>query len=117
MWELIPFSFVIDWVSNAQEHVNQMTRISLGSPYTEFTRLMYSVLERTICARYVQTPTFQDSYWTVLGPDSPTLVAKFEQRVYRRTFSYPAPTPHLDFSGIGKGKLLSLGELAIQFFK
>lgn len=32
-WELVPFSFVVDWVTNAQEAVNSFTRLSTGSPY------------------------------------------------------------------------------------
>jgi len=117
VWELVPFSFVIDWVTNAQEMVNKMTAIELGSPYTELTTPLYTTIERTVFARYVQVPLHQDSSWTSCGPSTPTHVLDYQERTYSRVMSYPASTPHLDFSGIGKGKLLSLGELAIQFIR
>lgn len=41
-WELIPFSFVIDWFTNAQERINSMTRIRLSSPFSEIVNICYS---------------------------------------------------------------------------
>jgi hypothetical protein len=116
VWELIPFSFVIDWVTNAQEMVNKMTRFSVSNPYTEFTSIMYTTLERTRITRYVFPPVLKSGY-TITAPSTPQVLYVHTQRAYSRMLNYPGSSPILDFSGIGKAKLLSLGELAIQFIR
>jgi len=41
-WELIPFSFVIDWFTNAQERINSLTRIRVSNPFSEIININYS---------------------------------------------------------------------------
>lgn len=44
-WELVPFSFVLDWFTNAQERINSLTRIDIGGPFVGLTHICSSYKE------------------------------------------------------------------------
>lgn len=100
-WELIPFSFVVDWFTNAQERINSMTRLQTGGPFTEFCNFCTSVKKRKVDELFL-VPGYDLSFsGNMIEPSSVTSVAKITTVDYRRSLSIPDTSGLLDFSSLG----------------
>jgi hypothetical protein len=111
-WELIPFSFVVDWFTNAQERINSLTRLHTGDPFTEVRGLCYTtktVLEESCMYR----PTSINSH-TVIRPDVPVKLWTAKSVSYNRSLVSPDVSSVLDFSALGSSQYTSLGALLLQ---
>lgn len=113
-WELIPFSFVVDWVTNAQERVRNLKHLSLGGPFSELSSICCSEkLQQEFDV--VVTP----GYW-IPGSnfhttfDEPIKVGQGIVSLYNRSLTIPDDTSPLDFSGIGTFQILASGALLLQ---
>jgi hypothetical protein len=100
-WELIPFSFVVDWVTNAQERLNDLTRIRLGdSPFYNLVGIGSSVkqvLQHQLCI----TPGYDTTYGMQLDSDSPIPVLSVETSKYTRIPGLPDTSGVVDISTLG----------------
>jgi hypothetical protein len=111
-WELIPFSFVIDWFANAQERINSLTRLHTGNPFTEIRGLCYtSGTELVEVCKY--KPTSFNSK-TVIYPTVPITLFTSVTRDYNRSLVSPDVSSVLDFSALGSSQFISGGALILQ---
>jgi hypothetical protein len=113
-WELIPFSFVVDWVTNAQERLNDLTRIRLGdSPFYNLTGIGSSikqVLQHQLCI----TPGVDTVYGMTLDSESPIPVLSVETSKYTRIPGLPDTSGVVDISTLGLFHGVTGVELLLQ---
>lgn len=113
-WELIPFSFVVDWVTNAQERIRNLTRLRLGGPYSEFRAFSCS-------------QKLEQQFDLIVNPGnwsaSPSYVGDFSTNLkvgdgmittYNRMLTPPDGTTVFDFDSWGLFQTLATGSLIIQ---
>lgn len=100
-WELIPFSFVVDWFTNAQERIN-MIRIPVGDgPFTEFARFCASEKHEDIEDLYC-IPGFVSALgMPVTTPTDPFVVATKTTTLYSRYPKIPDVSGVVDTSTLG----------------
>jgi hypothetical protein len=115
-WELVPFSFVLDWFTNTQERINFLTRPSIGSPFTEFQGITYSrkqVTKETVhlCGGY--NPVLQ-AY--MVSPNKPFGLFTIEKSNYERYLNIPSTSGVVDVSTLGLFHSITGGALLIQRF-
>jgi hypothetical protein len=113
-WELIPFSFVIDWFTNAQERINSLTRFRTGGPFVEFRNLSSSLkLEQTDELFLVpgRDPSFGG---LMIEPSSAKSIAKIRTIDYNRMSHIPDTSGVVDFTSLGLFHALTGGGLIIQ---
>lgn len=114
VWELIPFSFVADWFTNAQERINRLTRFRTGSPFSEITNLWASE-KKTVADGIYFLPGYESTYSAPLTrPNSPSRVLDRESIQYNRYTSIPDTSGVFDFSTLGPFHLLASGALILQ---
>lgn len=100
-WELVPFSFVVDWFTNTQEFINKRTRLSTGSPYTEFAGLTCSTKQITT-ERLVAIPGYNLTDSVTMGsPSLGTTIAMRKTSSYVRNLNLPEVSNGFDFSQLG----------------
>jgi hypothetical protein len=99
-WELIPFSFVVDWFTNAQEQINSLTRMNIGGPFTEFRGFSYSKkesLQETLYVSPGQTTLFSEMYTA----NAPLALAHREVSVFDRYPTIPDTSGVVDSTHLG----------------
>jgi hypothetical protein len=106
-WELIPFSFVVDWFTNTQEHIKKLTRLHTGGPFTEFRGMCASV-KTSLQEDLLAIPPV---YLTSLDP---FVVASKVSTEYKRFLEIPEDSNFLDFSNLGSFHLAATGSLILQ---
>jgi hypothetical protein len=115
-WELIPFSFVVDWFTNAQERLNSLTRLRTGGPFVSFKDICYSqkwTSELTLFAKPgLRSNSSGDK---LIHPADPFPVAKKTTVVYDRFLSPPDTSGVVDTSTFGLFHSMILGCLTVQF--
>lgn len=115
-WELIPYSFVVDWVTNAQERINDLTRLRTGGPFCSIRGLSASLKEETVL-QHMLLPGYHPTYGVQINnPIDPFLVCKKVTSTYSRYTSIPETSGIVDFSNLGLFHYTKLGELIFQFF-
>lgn len=113
-WELIPFSFVIDWFTNAQERINSLTRLRTGGPFVEFRNLCHSV-KKNHSERLYFLPGRDTSFGgPCTSPDFPVLVATRDVVQYHRHPGIPNTSGVLDFGTLGLFHAITGAALVIQ---
>lgn len=113
-WELIPFSFVLDWFTNAQERINELTRFRIGDPFSEIRNLSCSLTEETKYGYYC-IPGFTSSIGAyMVKPTSHFLCATGRQRSYSRYLTIPETSGVVDFSSLGLFQAIASGALIVQ---
>jgi hypothetical protein len=115
-WELIPFSFVIDWFTNAQERINHYTRLSTGSPFCDVTAICSST--KTVLKDNLLQTASSTSVYDSKPMTSPTsvLLASREQTLYSRDPGIPDTSGVVDFTTFDPSKLQSIFALLGQRF-
>lgn len=114
-WELIPFSFVIDWFTNTQEFIRKNSSLSLGSPFTHLRGLTCSTKVEQEGKFYFKPgfhPTIGDGF--VYFPNAPTEWSSYTIRRYERSLRIPDSSGLLTFSGLGLFQILASGALLLQ---
>lgn len=116
-WELIPFSFVVDWFTNAQERLNDLTRLRLGEgPFMNIASLSSSV-KNSLIYEYVLYPGLDETdTLTMTSPSSPTPLLRVEVSDYLRSPYIPDTSGVVDISALGLFHASTFGELLIQKF-
>jgi hypothetical protein len=116
-WELIPFSFVLDWFTNTQERINSLTgNLLVDSPFTAFKRFTYSILDTEKQTHYC-LPNAQESEHGMNTWDKPTKpfpVLETEERHYQRFIHPPSTSGIIDLRNLGLFHAISGGALVIQ---
>jgi hypothetical protein len=116
-WELIPFSFCFDWLTNSQEAINNLTRIPLGeSPFMNVTSIGHSVknlalYDYQIIPGYDSTIGYPD-----MEPSSPFPCFSYAVTDYTRFPGFPDTSWFADLSNLGLFHAGIAGELLIQKF-
>lgn len=113
-WELIPFSFVVDWFTNAQERINELTRFRTGDPFAEIRNLTCSIVEET---KYeiIAIPGWNSSLGMgMVNPNSPFKLADISQKKYSRFLTIPDTSGVVDFSSLGLFQAIASGALLVQ---
>lgn len=113
-WELIPFSFVLDWFTNAQERINELTRFRIGDPFSEIRNLSCSLTEETKYGYYCVPGFTQSLSAYMVKPTSHFLCATGTQRVYSRYLTIPETSGVVDFSNLGLFQAIASGALIVQ---
>jgi hypothetical protein len=113
-WELIPCSFMIDWVFGAQAYINKL-RFRTETPFNEFRGMWHSIKQETSEKLYC-IPGWNSAYDDYLtSPSEPFVVAIRRTTNYLRYPGLPKTTESaLDFSALGLFHLLTSGSIIIQ---
>lgn len=113
-WELIPFSFVVDWVTDAQEYIDNYTRLRTGGPFASIRNLSASLKEMTTESIWLN-PGYYPSLGAQIGnPVSPVRLATRVSSTYSRSATIPETSGVVDFSNLGLFHYTKLGELTFQ---
>jgi hypothetical protein len=112
-WELVPFSFVLDWFTNAGEYVNKYLTPRFASPF-------YNI--RNIC--YSKKQHLKESLWIPDGylhsetastvVDGPIKIGSWKISSYDRNPGLPKTSGAIDFSRLGLFHGLASGAMLIQ---
>lgn len=114
-WELIPFSFVIDWVTDAQEFINTNTRLRTGGPFCGIRSICASLKEESK-VNLMFTPGYIQGVGPILNPEGPTRLGSQIKSSYYRYTNIPTTSGLVDFSNLGSFQYTKLAELVFQFF-
>jgi len=113
-WELIPFSFVLDWFTNAQERLNSLSRSHTGGPFVEFKNIGYSVKHEHSEVYYYIPGRDQSFGGNCASPTSATALARRTSVIYDRNPGIPDTSGVLDFSVLGLFHAITGAGLIIQ---
>lgn len=114
-WELIPFTFVVDWFTNAQERINKLTRIPLGQgPFMNLTSVGSSQ-KNVVIYDYVCNPGYDQVYGLgAMEPNSQFPMFSVEVSDYIRSPGIPDTSGFVDLSNLGLFQGITGAELLIQ---
>jgi len=107
-WELVPCSFIVDWIGNVKERINYYTRLNTGGPFTEFRGLCSSLKEQTKLNLCWLTPE------SVIAPKEEVVCAVQTQSAYSRNLNIPDTSGVVDLSTLGLFHGVTSGSLLIQ---
>jgi hypothetical protein len=107
-WELIPCSFMVDWIFNARERINYYTRLNTGGPFTEF-RGMCSSEKTQLTELLVMAPGFE-----TFSPTDPFAVAKQVTTEYKRLLDIPDTSGVITTQALGLFHLITSGSIILQ---
>lgn len=95
-WELIPFSFVADWFTNAQERVNINSRLRAGAPFSEISAIGHSI-KTTLEEELILAPP-ETSTWgmPMTSPEEGVKLFKRETFHYQRHPGIPDTSGFVD---------------------
>jgi hypothetical protein len=114
-WELIPFSFVIDWFTNAQERINDLTRIRLGeSPFYNLVGVGSSIKD-ILTFEFVITPGYDSVFGVnLVAPTDPFVAFTANVSNYTRIPGLPDTSGVVDVSTLGLFHGITGLELLLQ---
>ncbi len=115
-WELVPYSFVVDWFTNCGTKVHSLGRRN-DPVFTEVKNFSVSTKLRTSVGVYVP-----EQHWRYMlageNPISPTTLRKllsYYSTVYHRDVSFrSADALQISFSKLGLWHLITSGSLIVQ---
>jgi len=112
-WELIPFSFIVDWFTNAQERINSLTRIRTGGPFTELLGFFASTKEESTTTVFLR-PGFNHGYGFPMLRSDPFEIASKTSTSYNRYPTIPDTSGVVDISTLGLFHSFAGASLIIQ---
>lgn len=113
-WELIPFSFVIDWVTNAQEYVNKYLTPNYDSPFMNIRNICYSRKKRTTYAFGLGNTFLYPEVGFYRASDNPLILGRMIKTEYERHAGLPQTSGSVDFSRLGLFHGITSAGLLIQ---
>lgn len=115
-WELIPFSFVVDWFTNTQERINYYTRDRTGGPFEELCNTWSSTKQESLLELNLVPGRVQwlGGNTNIIEPSSSKVVAERRQSYYARSPAIPETSGVLDFSALGLFHAITSGSLILQ---
>lgn len=115
-WELIPFSFVVDWVTNAQEYIDNMTRLRTGGPFGSIKGVCASTKEVTSESIMLNLGYLPTQGTTIKSPSGTDFITRKVTSSYSRSISIPETSGLVDFSNLGSFQKIKLAELIFQLW-
>lgn len=112
-WELIPYSFLVDWVTNAQERIRNITRLRFGGPFSELTGLSCSEKTFEIVDIYATPGVVLGIGGKLLGPKS-TLLGHRTSTSYTRALFPPETSSFLTIPELKSFQLITGSALLIK---
>jgi hypothetical protein len=112
-WELIPFSFVVDWFTNAQERINHYTRLDFGGPFTELRGISCSKKEELVEVLKLY-PGYSSAIGGTCTEPRPVTIAKKHIVSYERYSSIPDTSGVVDLNPLGLFQFAAGASLLIQ---
>lgn len=115
-WELIPGSFLLDWVTNCQERINHYTRLRTGGPFMGIRGVSAS-LKKVTREKLVLVPGYNPTLQCpITNPVSPVAVGYRDISTYSRYSEIPQTSGLVDFSNLGSFHYTKLAELIVQLW-
>lgn len=114
VWELIPFSFVVDWFTNTQDVINYFTRKGGRGPFTELRDFCCSTKVLRYDSLRVTGGRMAGFNADLIAPAGGLELCRRVKTEYRRFLELPTDRSQLDFSGLSLFHLLATGSLLIQ---
>lgn len=115
-WELIPFSFVLDWFTNAGDYVARHTTPSLDSPFYNIRNLCHSTKEfRKYDFEWSKNKTFSSLGATIVS-EANVVIGSLEISRYIRATGLPETSGAISFSHLGLFHGVTSGALLLQRF-
>jgi len=112
-WELLPFSFVIDWVTNAGDYVSRYCTPKFGSPYYNIRNICHSKKESLTESLWIPDGLLHsETASTLVG--GPVKIGSFTTTSYTRNPGLPKTSGSIDFSRLGTFHGLASGAMLIQ---
>lgn len=114
-WELLPFSFVIDWFTNTQERINYYTRFRTGGPFEDICNIWSSVKQEELTELNLvpgRVPFMANTYITTPSSHMPLL--ERTASYYTRIPSIPETSGVFNFDALGLFHTITSGSLIIQ---
>jgi hypothetical protein len=114
VWELIPYSFVVDWVTNAQERLNKLTQVHTFNPYGDSRGFVASLRTEDVISVRLSSGVIH--VWSATIPESfsGTELASVVNTRYTRFLDVPESRTLFDLSGFGLPQIINGGSLLIQ---
>lgn len=113
-WELVPFSFVVDWVTDAQEYINRYTTPQFGSPFYNIRNICYSRKSETKEDLMVSGDYIFSEYQSRLNLGGALKIGSLNTSLYERYPGLPTTSGSVDFSLLGSFQKFLLGTMLVQ---
>jgi len=113
-WELVPFSFVIDWVTNAGEYIQKYTAPNFASPFYNVRHISHSVKQSLIEGFQIPKNKVFQPGGDRLFESKPPIISRLTTTNYTRYPGLPETSGRVDFSQLGTFHALIAGSLLIQ---
>jgi hypothetical protein len=111
-WELIPLSFVLDWVTNAGDYVSKYTTPHFASPFYNMRNLCHSLKNYVVEKYVVPKDYYFNEYASRLTSEA--TIAYGTTASYERNRGLPSTSGNVDFSLLGTFHGLASSALLIQ---
>lgn len=114
LWELVPYSFVVDWVTNAQERINKLSQVHTYNPFVDSRGFVASL--RTESFESLRISSGILNVWSATIPESlsGTEIASVVNTRYTRFLDIPESRPLFDLSKVGLSQIINGGSLLLQ---
>jgi hypothetical protein len=114
LWELVPFSFVVDWVSNVQERIQKLSQVHTFNPYGESRGFVASLKDTQIQSVRLSSGVLPVYGASIHEDSSGTELASVRTTRYTRFLDLPETRSLFDLSNLGTSQYINGGSLLIQ---
>lgn len=112
-WELVPFSFVVDWVTNAGDYISKYCRPNFASPFYNIRNICHS--KKTVLTESLWIPDgmlFPETASNLVG--GPVKIGSWITTNYTRRPGLPQTSGSVDFTRLGTFHAIASGSMLIQ---